>query len=97
MHLAVHLGFHLGQAGYLRRVVTGDGRSSGALPLAALADRRRSLLECDPHAGPADRDAAAKPAGSDAGRVIGSPSESGRVASMRSDRGAAGPSSSRRR
>ena len=39
MHLAVHLGFHLGQAGYLRRVVTGDGRSSGALPLAALADR----------------------------------------------------------
>ena len=27
MHLAVHLGFHLGQAGYLRRVVTGDSRT----------------------------------------------------------------------
>lgn len=39
MHLAVHLGFHLGQAGYLRRVVTGDGRTSGTVLVAALADR----------------------------------------------------------
>jgi hypothetical protein len=39
MHLAVHLGFHLGQAGYLRRVVTGDSRTAGTVPVAALADR----------------------------------------------------------
>ena len=39
MHLAVHLGFHLGQAGYLRRVVTGDSRTVGTVPVAALADR----------------------------------------------------------
>jgi len=39
IHLAVHLSFHLGQAGYLRRIVTGDGRSSGAVSLAALAER----------------------------------------------------------
>jgi hypothetical protein len=38
-HLAVHLAFHLGQAGYLRRVVTGDGRTSGAVALSALAER----------------------------------------------------------
>lgn len=36
VHLAVHLGFHLGQAGYLRRIVTGDSRSSGPVALAAL-------------------------------------------------------------
>jgi hypothetical protein len=35
-HLAVHLGFHLGQAGYLRRVVTGDARSSGPVALSEL-------------------------------------------------------------
>ena len=39
MHLAVHLGFHLGQAGYLRRVVTGDARTSGTVSLTALAQR----------------------------------------------------------
>jgi hypothetical protein len=39
MHLAVHLGFHLGQAGYLRRAVTGDSRTAGTVPVAALADR----------------------------------------------------------
>ena len=39
VHLAVHLSFHLGQAGYLRRVVTGDDRSSGAVSLQELADR----------------------------------------------------------
>ena len=37
IHLAVHLGFHLGQAGYLRRIVTGDGRSSGPVSLKELA------------------------------------------------------------
>jgi hypothetical protein len=35
-HLAVHLAFHLGQAGYLRRIVTGDSRSSGPVALAEL-------------------------------------------------------------
>lgn len=39
IHLAVHLSFHLGQAGYLRRVVTGDSRSSGPVSLQALAGR----------------------------------------------------------
>jgi len=38
IHLAVHLSFHLGQAGYLRRIVTGDGRSSGPVALQALAE-----------------------------------------------------------
>jgi len=38
MHLASHLAFHLGQADYLRRVVTGDGRTAGAVPIAALAE-----------------------------------------------------------
>ena len=36
-HLSAHLAFHLGQAGYLRRVVTADNRSSGPVPLAPLA------------------------------------------------------------
>jgi hypothetical protein len=38
LHLCVHLAFHLGQAGYLRRALTGDARSSGAVSLKALAD-----------------------------------------------------------
>ncbi len=37
LHLCVHLAFHLGQAGYLRRALTADARTSGALSLAALA------------------------------------------------------------
>jgi uncharacterized damage-inducible protein DinB len=36
VHLAVHTGFHLGQAGYLRRALTGDATSSGAIGLGAL-------------------------------------------------------------
>lgn len=36
MHLASHAAFHLGQAGYVRRAVTTDGRSSGPVPLRAL-------------------------------------------------------------
>jgi uncharacterized damage-inducible protein DinB len=38
MHLCVHAGYHLGQAASLRRVLTGEDRSSGPVPLAALAD-----------------------------------------------------------
>ena len=38
MHLCAHAGFHLGQAGYVRRALTGDFRTSGPLPLQALAE-----------------------------------------------------------
>ncbi len=38
MHVAVHLAFHLGQAGYLRRALTGDPRSTGPVSLKALGD-----------------------------------------------------------
>jgi len=38
VHLCVHLAFHLGQAGYLRRALTSDARTSGAVSLKALAD-----------------------------------------------------------
>jgi hypothetical protein len=36
LHLSVHLALHLGQAGYLRRIVTGDSRSAGPVALQAL-------------------------------------------------------------
>ncbi len=36
LHLCTHLAFHLGQAGYLRRALTGDARTSGALSLREL-------------------------------------------------------------
>jgi hypothetical protein len=36
VHLGAHLAFHLGQAGYLRRLVTGSNTSIGPLPIAAL-------------------------------------------------------------
>jgi hypothetical protein len=36
MHLAVHLGFHLGQLDYHRRVVTGQGASASPMGVAAL-------------------------------------------------------------
>ncbi|HEX9164337.1 MAG TPA: DinB family protein [Gemmatimonadales bacterium] len=36
IHLAVHTGFHLGQAGYLRRALTGDATSAGAIGLGVL-------------------------------------------------------------
>ena len=36
-HLSTHLAFHLGQAGYLRRALTGDATSSGAVSNAVLA------------------------------------------------------------
>jgi hypothetical protein len=38
MHLASHAAFHLGQAGYLRRILLEDSRSSGPVPLAPLVD-----------------------------------------------------------
>jgi hypothetical protein len=37
VHLCAHAGFHLGQAGYLRRIVTGDAASSGPIPLGPMA------------------------------------------------------------
>jgi hypothetical protein len=37
--LCVHAGYHLGQLGYLRRIVTGDSTSSGALSLQPLTVR----------------------------------------------------------
>jgi hypothetical protein len=37
VHLCAHAGFHLGQAGYLRRMVTGDATSSGPIPLGPMA------------------------------------------------------------
>lgn len=39
MHLCAHAAYHLGQADSVRRVVTGESRSSGPVPLAALTDR----------------------------------------------------------
>lgn len=36
VHLCAHAGFHLGQAGYLRRVLTAENRSVGPLPVAPL-------------------------------------------------------------
>lgn len=35
-HLATHLGYHLGQVDYHRRLVTGQGTTVGALPVGAL-------------------------------------------------------------
>jgi uncharacterized damage-inducible protein DinB len=37
LHLCVHAGFHLGQVGYLRRMVTAEPVSSGPLPLKPLS------------------------------------------------------------
>jgi len=37
VHLCAHAGFHLGQAGYLRRALTGNAASSRPLPLSPLA------------------------------------------------------------
>lgn len=38
IHLEAHLAFHLGQAGYLRRVLTGDTTGAGAIALAELSE-----------------------------------------------------------
>ena len=37
LQLCTHAAFHVGQAGYIRRVVTGDSRSSGAVTSARIA------------------------------------------------------------
>jgi hypothetical protein len=37
VHLCAHAGFHLGQAGYLRRIVMSDTTSSGPIPLPPMA------------------------------------------------------------
>lgn len=36
VHLGAHLAFHLGQAGYLRRIVTGSNTSTGPVPIAGM-------------------------------------------------------------
>lgn len=38
LHLAAHLGFHLGQADYLRRLLTGDGTTARTMPVQDLVD-----------------------------------------------------------
>ena len=38
LHLCTHASFHLGQAGYVRRISTGNGTSSGALSRRLLTD-----------------------------------------------------------
>ena len=40
LHLCTHLAFHLGQAGYLRRILTGDSRTTGAVSMQQLVDAR---------------------------------------------------------
>jgi hypothetical protein len=37
LHLCAHAAFHVGQAGYLRRMLTGDARTSGAVDAKALS------------------------------------------------------------
>jgi hypothetical protein len=37
-HLSCHLSHHLGQAGYLRRMLTGDNRSSDTISMESLAE-----------------------------------------------------------
>lgn len=39
LHLVSHAAFHLGQAGYVRRIVCADATSSGPLPMAMLQDK----------------------------------------------------------
>jgi hypothetical protein len=41
LHLASHLAHHLGQVGYLRRALTGENVSSGAVSVRALSPRTR--------------------------------------------------------
>jgi len=37
LHLCTHAAYHLGQVGYLRRALSGENQSSGALPLQPMA------------------------------------------------------------
>jgi uncharacterized damage-inducible protein DinB len=41
LHLCTHTAFHVGQVGYLRRVVTGDSRSTNTVSAGRLASRPR--------------------------------------------------------
>jgi DinB family protein len=41
-HLAAHMGYHLGQIDYHRRLVTGDGKTVGAMPPAELTTARKA-------------------------------------------------------
>ena len=41
IHLAVHLGFHLGQAGYLRRILMGANHPVSTVSLGSLATARK--------------------------------------------------------
>ncbi|GLH74878.1 hypothetical protein GETHLI_33800 [Geothrix limicola] len=38
MHVSTHLAFHLGQAGYLRRALTGEAGATGGMGIQELAD-----------------------------------------------------------
>jgi uncharacterized damage-inducible protein DinB len=40
VHFSAHTAYHLGQMGYLRRIVAGDTIASGALSIAPLAESR---------------------------------------------------------
>ncbi|MEZ4455992.1 MAG: DUF664 domain-containing protein [Gemmatimonadales bacterium] len=42
LQLVSHTGFHLGQLGYLRRILTGESRSTGPLALGRLATARKA-------------------------------------------------------
>lgn len=42
LHLAVHLGYHLGQVDYHRRAATGDSATIGAMALPELASARQA-------------------------------------------------------
>ena len=42
LHLSTHLAHHLGQIGYLRRILTGESVSSGAISINALSPRPRA-------------------------------------------------------
>jgi hypothetical protein len=39
LHLSTHLAMHVGQIGYLRRILLADPRSTGPVPMATLATR----------------------------------------------------------
>jgi uncharacterized damage-inducible protein DinB len=39
LHLCTHAAFHVGQVGYLRRIVTGDSRSTNTVSAGGLASR----------------------------------------------------------
>jgi uncharacterized damage-inducible protein DinB len=40
LHLCTHAAFHVGQLGYLRRIVTGDSRSANTVSAGGLAPRQ---------------------------------------------------------